>query len=278
MRRRRVARWTGASWSGLAGGPDSDVLALASFDDGRGTGPALVAGGRFSNVGATAAAHLARWSAGTWSELSGGVEAPTGPVEVAALHVAHGASGRSLYAGGRFQSAGPQGAGNLARYDACDETGRTYCYGDGSETACPCGNASAVGERAGCLHSLGTGGTLRARGEPSLASDTLSIDGASIPNSSALYFQGLSMTAGGSGVTFGDGIKCTNGPCVRLLTKVNASCASTLPEAGDPSASVKGLITGPGTRHYQVRYRNAAVFCSSETFNSTNAVEVVWRL
>ena len=37
-----------------------------------------------------------------------------------------------------------------------------------------------------------------------------------------------------------------------------------------------GQITSAGTRHYQVRYRNAAPFCTPETFNYTSGVSVAW--
>ena len=41
--------------------------------------------------------------------------------------------------------------------------------------------------------------------------------------------------------------------------------------------SACGFVVGtPGTRTYQVWYRNAAAFCNAETFNLTNGVEVVW--
>ena len=46
----------------------------------------------------------------------------------------------------------------------------------------------------------------------------------------------------------------------------------------DPSVSVKGLITAPGTRTYQVWYRNAAAFCTASTFNLSNGVSIVWHL
>jgi len=42
--------------------------------------------------------------------------------------------------------------------------------------------------------------------------------------------------------------------------------------------SVKGLITAPGTRTYQVWYRNAAAFCTASTFNLSNGVSIVWHL
>ena len=54
--------------------------------------------------------------------------------------------------------------------------------------------------------------------------------------------------------------------------------ASQYPAAGDLSVSVRGGVTGPGTRTYQVWYRNAADFCTPDTFNLTNGVEVLWSL
>jgi hypothetical protein len=32
----------------------------------------------------------------------------------------------------------------------------------------------------------------------------------------------------------------------------------------------------PGTRTYQVWYRNAAAFCTISTFNLTNGIELSW--
>jgi hypothetical protein len=47
--------------------------------------------------------------------------------------------------------------------------------------------------------------------------------------------------------------------------------------AGDPHVSVQGGIpAGGAVRHYQAWFRNAAVFCTSDTFNLTNAVRVAW--
>jgi hypothetical protein len=40
---------------------------------------------------------------------------------------------------------------------------------------------------------------------------------------------------------------------------------------------VKGLLPpGGGTRYYQVIYRNAADYCTSATFNLTDAQKVTW--
>ncbi len=150
-----------------------------------------------------------------------------------------------------------------------------FCFGDGSGTACPCGNAGISGR--GCASSVSASGALLAgQGAPSLAADTLVLHGSDMPNSSALYFQGTAMTSGGAGAVFGDGLRCAGGTVVRLGTKTNASGASQYPVAGDASVSVKGAVTSPGTRTYQTWYRNAAAFCTPSTFNLSNGLEVTW--
>ncbi len=152
----------------------------------------------------------------------------------------------------------------------------TLCYGDGSGTACPCANNSAVGSNSGCLSSLGVGGKLDSTGVASIGADTLSLTGTNMPNSSALYFQGSSLLGGGAGAVFGDGLRCVSGTVIRLKTVANLSGASQYPQPGDPSISVRGLVTTPGTRYYQIWYRNAAAFCSVSTFNLSNALRATW--
>jgi hypothetical protein len=154
--------------------------------------------------------------------------------------------------------------------------GTPFCAGDGTGTACPCGNASVVGNIEGCLHSFGTGGKLRGSGSASLANDTVVLNGTSMPSGPALYMQGTSQQAGGAGVAFGDGLRCIAGTVVWLGPKHNVAGASQYPAAGDPSVSVKGLVTAPGVRTYQVWYRNAASFCSSATYNLSNGVTITW--
>ncbi|MCY2959053.1 MAG: hypothetical protein NTY35_02720 [Planctomycetota bacterium] len=158
------------------------------------------------------------------------------------------------------------------------EVGTGFCFGDGSGTACPCANSSPTGTGVGCLNSLGTGGKLRVYGLASLAGDTLQLAGSQMPISSALYFQGTTQQSGGLGVAFGDGLRCASGTIIRLGTKSNVSGASQYPAAGDPSVSVRGLVTSPGTREYQCWYRNAAAFCTASTFNLTNGVSISWTM
>ncbi len=156
------------------------------------------------------------------------------------------------------------------------QTGTPYCFGDGAATACPCGNNSLPANGVGCLNSFGVGGKLRAGGVASLVTDTLTLFGTQMPDSSALYFQGTDVVAGGAGSVFGDGLRCAGGSVTRLGTKTNAGGASQYPAAGDPSVSVRGGIVAPGTYRYQVWYRNAASFCTPSTFNLTNGLTVVW--
>jgi len=156
-------------------------------------------------------------------------------------------------------------------------TGSGFCFGDGSGAACPCANASAVGANQGCLSSLGIGGESRADGLASVSNDGLTLRGASMPNASALYFQGTSTLAAGAGTAFGDGLRCAAGTIIRLGTKANVAGASQYPGVGDSKVSVRGLVPAPGgQRYYQIWYRNAAAFCTSSTFNLSNGRSIVW--
>ena len=163
--------------------------------------------------------------------------------------------------------------------DACEGfAGLLYCFGDGTGTGCPCGNVSAPGAQAGCLHSLGSGGRIRASGKASLGSDSIVLAGSSMPSSSALYFQGTGQQTGGLGSVFGDGLRCASGTIVRLGTKTNVAGTSQYPVGADLPVATKGGVTIPGTRNYQIWYRNAAAFCTSSTFNLTNGVQLTWTL
>ena len=63
---------------------------------------------------------------------------------------------------------------------------------------------------------------------------------------------------------------------MRLGTKTNVAGASTYPGTADPRISVRGMVTAPGTRTYQIWYRNAAAFCSVSTFNLSNGAQATW--
>ncbi|MBL9120312.1 MAG: hypothetical protein JNL80_10415 [Phycisphaerae bacterium] len=66
----KIARWNGSTWSALGGGgSNGEVFAMAVYDDGSGTGPALFAGGFFSvffsTNGTTQTLNVAKWTTPT---------------------------------------------------------------------------------------------------------------------------------------------------------------------------------------------------------------------
>lgn len=152
-----------------------------------------------------------------------------------------------------------------------------YCPGDGTGTACPCANNSGAGANAGCLNSLGSGGTLRTSGIPSVGCDTLRLEGAGMTNSTAIYLQGSTRDGtGGAGTPTFDGLICVGTSIVRLGNTTNVAGASLYPSGTQPTVSVRGANTAGITRDYQVFYRNAANFCTPGTANYTNGAELTW--
>ncbi|MCY2958562.1 MAG: hypothetical protein NTY35_00190, partial [Planctomycetota bacterium] len=137
-----------------------------------------------------------------------------------------------------------------------------YCFGNGTGTVCPCANPGAAGN--GCANSVNAAGAnLGTLGTPSISADTFVLSGSGMPNSSALYFQGTSQANAGAGTVFGDGLRCAAGSVIRLGTKTNAA--------------VKGANVAGNVRTYQCWYRNAAAFCTVDTFNLTNGVQATWQ-
>lgn len=149
-----------------------------------------------------------------------------------------------------------------------------FCFGDGSVTACPCGNDSPLGSGAGCLNSIGLAGKLQSSGFASLACETLSLNGSDMFSGTAIYLQGNAIVAP---VFFGDGLRCAGGNLKRLAVVTNVGGASQIPLGGGPAISVAGGITAPGTFAYQCYYRDPDVtHCPPNTFNVTSAVSVTW--
>ncbi|MFO1010943.1 MAG: fibronectin type III domain-containing protein [Planctomycetota bacterium] len=156
--------------------------------------------------------------------------------------------------------------------DSSDFT--AFCLGDGSGTPCPCANNGSEGN--GCANSsFASGALLAGTGIASVASDTVQLQASSMTGGTCVFFQGTSDMAP---VVVGDGLGCVTGSVIRLGTKVVVGGASSFPQPGDPSISVRGQIPLTGaTRYYQCFYRNAsAAFCPPGTSNRTNGVVVVW--
>ncbi|MCB9916628.1 MAG: hypothetical protein H6828_15995, partial [Planctomycetes bacterium] len=74
----------------------------------------------------------------------------------------------------------------------------TFCFGDGTGTACPCGNVGAAGE--GCANSTGAGAILGAAGSSSIAAANLVLSASQCPvNQPTLFFQGDNAVNSGAG-------------------------------------------------------------------------------
>jgi hypothetical protein len=114
-----IARWDGASWSAVgAGFRDGSVSSFAVFDDGRGDGPALYAGGSFETSGGKPVRGIARWNGSSWDEVGGGIAGGASKPAVRALCVFDDGSGPALYAGGTFGGiGGVPGTRFIARWD-----------------------------------------------------------------------------------------------------------------------------------------------------------------
>lgn len=150
-----------------------------------------------------------------------------------------------------------------------------FCFGDGSGTACPCGNPGD--SFSGCANSVSANGArLIGAGHASISSDSFRLTGLNMPNSSALYFQATTQSNGGHGVTFGDGLRCAAGVVTRLGAKANTAGSSQYPVGTDAKISVKGQNAPGNVRTYQIWYRNAAAFCTSQTFNLSNGAQITW--
>lgn len=151
-----------------------------------------------------------------------------------------------------------------------------FCSGDGSATDCPCGNVGAAG--AGCAHSFGGSGLLSSTGNASLSNDTLVLNGTTMPSGTlTVFFQGSQPENNGLGTQAADGIRCTSGQIIRLGTKTTILGGSAnYPEAGNLSVSAHGLVSAPGSRYYQIWYRNSQAFCTPATTNYSNGQIVVW--
>lgn len=155
--------------------------------------------------------------------------------------------------------------------------GTVFCLGDGTGTACPCANNSAVGADEGCLSSLTLGGALRGSGGASIANDTFVLTATGVPNGPGLYFQGSGQQAGGAGIQFGDGLLCAGGAIVRMGVVFASSNTSAFPSGASPSVSVAGGASSGSTLYYQLWYRDADLsFCPTGSFNLTNGVALTW--
>ena len=149
-----------------------------------------------------------------------------------------------------------------------------YCVG--AIGSCPCGNGNdgSMGS-AGCANSSSIGGAaLIASGSTSVQADDLRLDGLGlVPGQLAVFFQGDVNLNGGSGIIFGDGLRCAGNQLQRLETVVigpSGNLATTV------NLGQAGSVLPGQTLSYQLWYADNTGSPCGAGFNVTNAVEVSW--
>jgi Tol biopolymer transport system component len=151
----------------------------------------------------------------------------------------------------------------------------TYCFG--TSATCPCGNAGLV--NAGCASATQPGARLYAIGGPFVSNDTLTLVASGVPAGSfTAFFEGAGPASSTAGSPFGDGLLCLAPPFqTRGIRPADGFTARIGYLPGEPLLSVVSAVpSGGGSSHYQAWYRSAENFCSSATFNMSNAATVQW--
>ncbi len=203
--------------------------------------------------------------------------------KVASRYSSGGAPGRNLCAW-ENRATGSSQSDILGAFYEPQQGGAwtTFCAGDGSGVACPCGNNGAPGR--GCGTSISSSGAvLNGLGVASTNNDTFVLSLANAPiGVAALFFQGTSASGGGAGVVFGDGVRCVSGSIIRLGIKTTTNGGvlggiANYPSAGDASITTRGAVPATGgVRLYQAWFRNSAPYCTASTFNLSNGLRVTW--
>ncbi len=150
--------------------------------------------------------------------------------------------------------------------------GTTYCFGDGSGTACPCGNPGGAHE--GCANGGGRGAVLTSSGSLSVATADLVLWARGLlPGNAGLFLQGSTRVAGGSGLPFGDGLRCAGGSVLRLQVRLPGADGTLHTTISVPST---GGVAAGDTRTYQTWYRDSQTTPCGTGFNLSNGLELVW--
>ena len=137
-----------------------------------------------------------------------------------------------------------------------------YCFGDGSGTACPCGNAGAAGTAAPA-RSTRTGGNLTANGIASIANDTLVLQRQRDAEQLGAVLPGHDADGRGRGR------RVRRRPALRGRLDRPARDEDqrrrrvAVPGRGRTlPICIKGVDAAGNVRTYQCWYRNAAAFCT----------------
>ena len=175
---------------------------------------------------------------------------------------------------------GPGPVIDRGAFEYADPKFTTFCFGDGTGTACPCSNDSSQDHGGGCAHANGDGAILAASGNPSIANNTLQFGLSSgRPNSFTVLVSGddrlPTMGSIGNGVASFDGLDCVTGTTRRHGSRLIAA-------DGFGSGWTPGTIgnfnsfTAGQTRHFFALYRTGSTESCATGLNSSNGVSVAF--
>lgn len=158
----------------------------------------------------------------------------------------------------------------IEQFGAGQDPTTPFCFGDGTGTACPCGNLSTMGADEGCVNSTGLGAKLSATGSDQVADDNVVLHveqaRASQPG---VFIQGRTQIE----VPFRDGLLCMGNPTERLefvFTDAAGVADSTV------SLVTAGVIAPGDTVHYQYWYRDPALSPCGSGSNLSSAGTLSW--
>jgi hypothetical protein len=155
----------------------------------------------------------------------------------------------------------------------CQDQGAPYCFGDGSATACPCGNAS--GADRGCRNSSGQGARLSNTGGTSVAADDALFSCTEMPaNKTGLIYYGTQPKNGLAGAHFGDGLRCVAGT-VRRFSKQSTGASGAFAQS-QPVAASAGALSAGSTWYFQAWFRDDASVCGNQS-NLSNGLAVTFQ-
>ncbi|MCE9595911.1 MAG: hypothetical protein K8S98_17115 [Planctomycetes bacterium] len=157
--------------------------------------------------------------------------------------------------------------------DDCEQgVGTPFCFGDGSQTPCPCGNSGGTGE--GCANSTGNGALLYNLGGASVGAGNTTLYVVRMPvNKFGLVYMGSSdAQIGGAGLPFKDGLRCVKGFIKRFGAQSSGATGSFV--RTNPAAAAPALIVAGSTWYFQVWHRDVLASPCGTSQNLSNGLKV----
>lgn len=146
--------------------------------------------------------------------------------------------------------------------------GETTCPGDRIADNCPCGWNTIKLNGPGCQTTAGAG-YLLGHGSPSLAASNLRMSGFHLPPNAPCLLISANQGAG-SGIPFGDGLLCLQGPIRRLQAKVTGGSGFV---TFGPAGGLFSDASVGDEHHFQIWFRNPPSGCQIGS-SFTNAFKV----